>query len=33
VLDPEGAAIPEGPELYFTLMRGLAKGLTECLGG
>lgn len=33
VLDPEGAAIPAGPELYFTLMRGLAKGLTECLGG
>ena len=32
VLDPEGAAIPEGPELYFALMRGLAKGLTECLG-
>ncbi|WP_431856839.1 zinc ABC transporter substrate-binding protein [Azospirillum sp.] len=33
VLDPEGAALPEGPELYFTLMRNLAKGLTECLGG
>lgn len=33
VLDPEGAALPEGPELYFTLMRTLAKGLTECLGG
>ena len=33
VLDPEGAAIPEGPELYVTLMRGLAKGLTECLRG
>lgn len=33
VLDPEGAAIPEGPELYPTLMRNLAKGLTECLGG
>ncbi|HYG89008.1 MAG TPA: zinc ABC transporter substrate-binding protein [Azospirillum sp.] len=32
VLDPEGAAIPEGPELYFTLLRNLAKGLTECLG-
>lgn len=33
VLDPEGAAIPEGPDLYVTLMRNLAKGLTECLGG
>lgn len=33
VLDPEGAALAEGPELYFTLMRTLAKGLTECLGG
>jgi len=33
VLDPEGAGLPEGPELYVTLMRNLAKGLTECLGG
>ena len=32
VLDPEGAALPEGPDLYETLMRSLAKGLTECLG-
>ncbi len=33
VLDPEGAAIPEGPDLYFTLMRNLAKSLAACLNG
>ena len=31
VLDPEGADIPNGPELYPTLMRNLAKSLVECL--
>lgn len=31
VLDPLGAALPEGPALYFTLMRGLATALSECL--
>lgn len=31
VLDPQGAAIPPGPDLYFLLMTGLAKGLTDCL--
>ncbi len=31
VLDPLGAALPEGPALYFRLMRGLAEGLRECL--
>jgi zinc transport system substrate-binding protein len=31
-LDPEGAAIPEGPGLYATLMRGLADSLVRCLG-
>ncbi len=32
VLDPEGAALPRGPDLYFTLMRGLADALVGCLG-
>jgi zinc transport system substrate-binding protein len=31
VLDPIGANIPPGPELYFTLMNRLADSLTECL--
>ena len=31
VLDPEGAALPGGPDLYFTLMRGLAEALAGCL--
>jgi zinc transport system substrate-binding protein len=31
-LDPEGAALKEGPELYFELMRGLARNLAGCLG-
>ncbi|HYD64233.1 zinc ABC transporter substrate-binding protein ZnuA [Azospirillum sp.] len=30
-LDPEGAAIPDGPELYPTLLRSLANSLTGCL--
>lgn len=30
-LDPEGASIANGPELYATLMRNLARGLGECL--
>ena len=33
VLDPEGLLLTPGPDLYFTLMRGLAKGFRECLGG
>lgn len=32
-LDPEGSTLPEGPDLYFKLMRGLATSLTDCLGG
>src|SRR6266852_6095932 len=32
VLDPEGAALRAGPELYFTLMDGLADALAICLG-
>jgi len=32
VLDPEGSALPEGPDLYPDLLRGLATGLVECLG-
>ena len=31
VLDPLGAAIPPGPEAYFTLMWNLADGLRGCL--
>ncbi|WP_137137091.1 zinc ABC transporter substrate-binding protein ZnuA [Rhizobium sp. FKY42] len=31
-LDPEGATLKEGPELYFTLMRSISKSLTDCLG-
>jgi zinc transport system substrate-binding protein len=32
VLDPEGAALAPGPELYFQLMNGLAESLVHCLG-
>lgn len=32
VLDPQGADIPPGPELYFTLMTRLADGFASCLG-
>ncbi len=32
VLDPEGAALAPGPELYPTLMRRLAESLVGCLG-
>jgi zinc transport system substrate-binding protein len=31
VLDPEGATLPEGPDLYDTLMRNNAKALVACL--
>lgn len=31
-LDPEGAALTEGPDLYPELLRSLAKGLVDCLG-
>ena len=31
VLDPLGASIEEGPELYFTLIRNMAKSLKDCL--
>lgn len=30
-LDPLGAALPDGPDLYFTLMRNLAGDLHRCL--
>ncbi len=30
-LDPLGAALEPGPELYFDLMRGLAAALVDCL--
>ncbi|WP_297104035.1 zinc ABC transporter substrate-binding protein [uncultured Devosia sp.] len=31
-LDPEGAALSEGPNLYPELLRSLAAGLVDCLG-
>ena len=31
VLDPLGASISDGPELYFTLVRDMANSLQECL--
>lgn len=33
VLDPLGADIAAGPDMYFTLMRGNARALRECLSG
>ena len=30
-LDPEGVALTPGPDLYFDLMRGLAKSAIDCL--
>jgi zinc transport system substrate-binding protein len=30
-LDPEGGALPEGPELYGQLMRNLAGSIADCL--
>ncbi|MCO5730184.1 zinc ABC transporter substrate-binding protein ZnuA [Rhizobium sp. SSA_523] len=32
VLDPEGATLEAGPDLYFNLMNGLATSLVDCLG-
>ncbi|MCY1669095.1 zinc ABC transporter substrate-binding protein ZnuA [Rhizobium sp. SL86] len=32
VLDPEGATLKAGPDLYFQLMTGIAASLSECLG-
>ncbi len=32
VLDPEGADLPDGPDLYPTLMRNVAAALRGCLG-
>ena len=31
MLDAEGALLTPGPELYFELMEGLAKGFDDCL--
>ncbi|MBF0262475.1 MAG: zinc ABC transporter substrate-binding protein [Magnetococcales bacterium] len=31
VLDPLGAALPEGPELYFELLGSLTRALRDCL--
>ncbi|MQB42759.1 zinc ABC transporter substrate-binding protein ZnuA [Rhizobium sp. ICMP 5592] len=31
VLDPEAAILPQGPDLYFDLMRGIANSLKTCL--
>lgn len=32
VLDPEGATLKAGPDLYFQLMTGIAASLSDCLG-
>ncbi|NDW07502.1 zinc ABC transporter substrate-binding protein [Jiella pacifica] len=32
VLDPLGADLPDGPDLYPTLIRNIAKGLSDCFG-
>ncbi|WP_165218962.1 zinc ABC transporter substrate-binding protein [Affinirhizobium pseudoryzae] len=32
VLDPEGATLKAGPDLYFDLMTGIAASLSDCLG-
>lgn len=32
LLDPQGAALPPGPDQYFLLMTALADGLIGCLG-
>ena len=31
-LDPEAATLEPGPDLYFTLMKGIATSLRDCLG-
>jgi zinc transport system substrate-binding protein len=31
-LDPEASTLPAGAELYFDMMRNLARGLATCLG-
>jgi len=31
VLDPLGADLKAGEEMYFSLMRGLASSLVDCL--
>lgn len=31
ILDPLGAALPDGPDLYFTLLRNMANGFKSCL--
>ncbi|MDC7741714.1 zinc ABC transporter substrate-binding protein [Rhizobium sp. BC56] len=33
VLDPEAATLKAGPDLYFTLMRGIASSMKGCLSG
>jgi zinc transport system substrate-binding protein len=33
ILDPLGASLQDGPELYFMLMRGMAASLVSCLKG
>ena len=32
VLDPLGAAMEDGPELYFSLVRAMAASIRKCLG-
>jgi len=32
-LDPLGAALPDGPELYFELLDGMTRSMKDCLSG
>lgn len=33
VLDPEGAGLSDGPDLYFELIRAMGTSFSDCLGG
>src|SRR5690606_2825966 len=33
ILDPEGAGLEPGPDMYQALLRGLAGDFTDCLSG
>jgi zinc transport system substrate-binding protein len=33
ILDPLGASIPAGPDAYANILKGIAAGFLECLGG
>ena len=33
VIDPLGSELEDGPDLYFELIRGMAKSIRSCLSG